>query len=114
MGFLIRAVEGEGGGGGGGGKGGIKWKRVSEEIVRLGGRYKFGPSTCKKRYLALVGEGVVVGGLEGVETGNAGKRRRRRKEGGFSAEGGEEEGEEGVRGGGGGGGGGIRRSTRRA
>jgi len=95
VGFLIRAVEGERGGG----KGGIKWKRVSEEIVRLGGRYKFGPSTCKKRYLALVGEGA-VGGFEGVETGNVGKRRRRRKEGGC-AEGGaeEEEEEEGVAGG---------------
>ncbi|PWW75952.1 hypothetical protein C7212DRAFT_344338 [Tuber magnatum] len=75
VGFLIRAVEGERGDG----KGGIKWKRVSEEIVRLGGKYRFGPSTCKKRYLALVGEGVVRG-LEGVETGNLGKRRRRRKE----------------------------------
>ncbi|PUU72683.1 hypothetical protein B9Z19DRAFT_1136962 [Tuber borchii] len=77
VGFLIRAVEEERGGG----KGGIKWKRVSEEIVRLGGRYKFGPSTCKKRYLALVGDGV-VGRSEGIETGNVGKRRRRRKESG--------------------------------
>ncbi|KAG0643008.1 hypothetical protein HOY80DRAFT_1134125 [Tuber brumale] len=91
VGFLIRAVEGERGCG----KGGIKWKRVSEEIVRLGGRYRFGPSTCKKRYLALVGEGVVHG-FEGAETGNSGKRRRRRKENSF-AEGGCKEGR-GVRG----------------
>ena len=106
MGFLIRAVEEERGGG----KGGIKWKRVSEEIVRLGGRYKFGPSTCKKRYLALVGDGV-VGRLEGVETGNVGKRRRRRKESDCTEGGGKEE--EGL-GGGGGGGGDIRKSMRRA
>ena len=103
MSFLIRAVEEERGGG----KGGIKWKKVSEEIVRLGGRYKFGPSTCKKRYLALVGDGV-VGRLEGVETGDAGKRRRRRKESGCAGGGKEEE--EGLRGGGGG----IRKSMRRA
>ncbi|KAG0135066.1 hypothetical protein HOY82DRAFT_632824 [Tuber indicum] len=78
VGFLIRAVEGEKECG----KGGIKWKRISEEIVRLGGRYRFGPSTCKKRYLALVGEGVVHG-FDGAETGNSGKRRRRKKESGF-------------------------------
>lgn len=35
----------------------IKWKRVAETIVSLGGGYKFGPSTCKKQYMGLVASG---------------------------------------------------------
>lgn len=35
----------------------VKWKKVSEAIVRLGGSYRFGPSTCKKKYMMLVEEG---------------------------------------------------------
>lgn len=53
----------------------IKWKQVSDTIVELGGSYKFGSSTCKKQYLALVQEGRAKPLNEGVQTS---KRRKNR------------------------------------
>lgn len=35
-----------------------RWKYISEEILRVGGSYKFGPGTCKKKYKELVETGV--------------------------------------------------------
>lgn len=53
----------------------IKWKQVSDTIVTRGGTYRFGSSTCKKQYLALVGEGRAQPLNEGVSTS---KRRKHR------------------------------------
>jgi len=35
-----------------------RWKYISEEILRVGGSYKFGPGTCKKKYKDLVETGA--------------------------------------------------------
>ena len=35
-----------------------RWKYISEEILRVGGSYKFGPGTCKKKYKELVEMGA--------------------------------------------------------
>lgn len=35
-----------------------RWKYISEEIIRCGGSYKFGPGTCKKKYKDLVEMGA--------------------------------------------------------
>jgi len=35
-----------------------RWKYISEEILRVGGSYKFGPGTCKKKYKELVETGA--------------------------------------------------------
>ncbi|KAF8428323.1 hypothetical protein EV426DRAFT_587354 [Tirmania nivea] len=35
-----------------------RWKYISEEILRVGGSYKFGPGTCKKKYKELVETGT--------------------------------------------------------
>lgn len=31
----------------------IPWKKVTEFIIERGGTYKFGPATCKKKWLEL-------------------------------------------------------------
>ena len=35
-----------------------RWKHISEQIIRMGGSYKFGPGTCKKKYKELVDNGT--------------------------------------------------------
>ncbi|KAI5814033.1 hypothetical protein BZA77DRAFT_345963 [Pyronema omphalodes] len=57
----------------------IKWKQVSDNIVNRGGSYRFGSSTCKKQYLALVNEGRATPLSETVTTN---KRRKVRAAGG--------------------------------
>jgi hypothetical protein len=51
----------------------IKWKQVSDNIVNRGGSYRFGSSTCKKQYLALVNDGRATPLSETVATN---KRRK--------------------------------------
>ena len=53
----------------------IKWKQVSDQIVIEGGSYRFGSSTCKKQYLALVQEGRAP---PLNESGSTSKRRKNR------------------------------------
>jgi hypothetical protein len=54
----------------------IKWKQVSDTIVARGGSYRFGSSTCKKQYLALVAEGRATPLNEGVTTNKRRKQHR--------------------------------------
>ncbi|KAI5801167.1 hypothetical protein EDC01DRAFT_780894 [Geopyxis carbonaria] len=53
----------------------IKWKQVSDNIVMRGGSYKFGSSTCKKKYLELVAENRAI---PLCEAAGASKRRKHR------------------------------------
>lgn len=51
----------------------IKWKQVSDLIVSRGGSYRFGSSTCKKQYNALVQQGRA---LPLNESGSANKKKK--------------------------------------
>jgi hypothetical protein len=52
----------------------IQWGEAAREIVRQGGSYEFGPTTCKKRFLTLVEAGRATALSSPVPT-----RRGRRK-----------------------------------
>lgn len=51
----------------------VKWKQVAETMVSLGGSYKFGPSTCKKKYMELVAHGRARPLAESAEKGSVSK-----------------------------------------
>lgn len=56
-----------------------RWKHISEKIIRMGGSYKFGPGTCKKKYKELVDSGTAPA-IQELEKRRSGRSSSGREE----------------------------------